>query len=45
MSAADDGDVGAGPEGQPEVGRGERGPVVDAVADHGHPVPVAPAAG
>ena len=28
-----------GPEGQPEVGRGERGGVVDAVADHRHPVP------
>ena len=31
--------VGAGAEGQPEVGRGERGRVVDAVADHRHLVP------
>ena len=30
-----DGDVGAGAHGQPEVGLGERGGVVDAVADHG----------
>ena len=35
-----DRDVGAGPEGQPEVGGGERGGVIDAVADHGDPVPL-----
>ena len=29
--------VGARAEGQPQVGRGQRGPVVDPVADHGHP--------
>ena len=33
-------DVRAGPEGQPEVGRRERGGVVDAVADHRHLVPL-----
>ena len=32
--------VGAGAQGQPEVGRGQRGRVVDAVADHGHRVAV-----
>jgi len=32
-----DGDVGAGAEGEAKGRRGERGTVVDAVADHGHP--------
>ena len=32
-------DVGAGPQREPEVGRGERGRVVDAVADHRHLLP------
>ena len=31
-----DGDVGAGAHGDPEVGLGEGGGVVDTVADHGH---------
>ena len=31
-----DGDVGAGAHGEAEVGLGERGGVVHAVADHGH---------
>ena len=31
-----DGDVGAGAHGEAEVGLGERGGVVDPVADHGH---------
>ena len=31
-----DGDVGARADGKPEVGLGQRGGVVDAVADHGH---------
>ena len=35
-----DRDVGAGPEGQPEVGGGEGGGVVDPVADHGDLVSV-----
>ena len=40
-----DRDVGAGAEGEPEVGGGERGAVVDAVADHRHPVAARPQPG
>ena len=33
-----DSDVSAGAQGDAEVGRGQRGAVIDPVADHGHPV-------